>query len=69
LFERTDLESSRLLKFFATGAQRLAPLPVRKAFVWDAGIPLKMIRDHAHPRDFLPVAREALFLLIMATGI
>ncbi len=43
LFERHDLES--LFKFFATGAQRLAPTPIRKEFVWDAGIPLKMIRD------------------------
>lgn len=53
LFERTDLESSQL-KFFAAGAQRLVPLPVQKAFVWDVGIPLKTIRDRAHPKDFCP---------------
>jgi site-specific recombinase XerD len=68
VFEREDLANSRLLDFFSTGAQRLAPLPVRKAFVWDAGIPLKMIRDRPHPTTFLAAAREALFLLLMATG-
>jgi integrase len=68
VFERADLANSRLLDLFSTGAQRLAPLPTRKAFVWDAGIPLKMIRDRAHPTNFLSAAREALFLLLMATG-
>jgi site-specific recombinase XerD len=69
LFERSDLESSRLLNFFSAGAQRLAPLPLRKEFVWDAGIPLKMIRDRSHPTEFLIAAKEAVFLLIMACGL
>ncbi len=66
--ERSDLESSRLLTLFSEGAQRRAPLPVRKSFVWDAGIPLRMIRDRDHPKSFLVAAKEALFLLLMATG-
>jgi site-specific recombinase XerD len=68
MFERVDLANSRLLNFFSEGAQRLAPLPVRKSFVWDAGIPLRMIRDRAHPKSFLIAAKESLFLLLMATG-
>jgi integrase len=56
------------LDYFSVGAQKLAPLPVRKAFVWDAGIPLRMIRDRPHPKQFLTAAKEAVFLLLMATG-
>jgi integrase len=68
VFECEDVANLRLLDLFSTGAQRLAPLPVRKSFVWDAGIPLRMIRDRPHPTSFLSAAREALFLLLMATG-
>lgn len=69
LFERTELVESKLFSFFAAGAQKLAPLPKRKVCVWNAAIPLQMIRDRSHPQIFLDSAREALFLLLMATGL
>jgi site-specific recombinase XerD len=68
LFERSDLAQSKLLDFFSEGAQRLAPIPRQNHWIWDAGVPLRMIRDRAPPSSFLPAAREALFLLLMATG-
>jgi site-specific recombinase XerD len=69
LFQRSDLVDSPLLTLFSEGAQRKAPIPKRNNWIWDAGVPLKMIRDRAHPSEFLAAAREALFLLLMATGI
>jgi site-specific recombinase XerD len=69
LFQRADLVDSHLFKLFAAGAKRKAPIPQEKVWVWDAGIPLKMIRDRAPPSGFLQAAREALFLILMATGI
>jgi site-specific recombinase XerD len=68
LFERLDLVQSRLLDFFSEGAQRQAPIPQQNHWIWDAGVPLRMIRDRAPPSSFLPSAKEALFLLLMATG-
>jgi site-specific recombinase XerD len=69
LFERNDLVQSKLFDFFSAGAQRLAPIPAQSHWVWDAGIPLRMIRDRPPPSSFLPAAKEALFLLLMATGL
>ncbi len=69
LFERKDIVESHLLSLFAEGAQRKAPIPNENVWVWDVGIPLKMIRDRAPPSNFLSAAREALFLILMATGI
>jgi site-specific recombinase XerD len=68
LFQRTDITDSVLFGLFTAGARRKAPIPQEKVWVWDAGIPLRMIRDRAPPADFLPSAREALFLILMATG-
>jgi integrase len=69
LFERRDLVESKLFEFFSEGAQRLAPIPQQSNWIWDAGEPLRMIRDRPPPSDFLPAAKEALFLLLMATGL
>jgi site-specific recombinase XerD len=69
LFERKDLVESKLFEFFSAGAQRLAPIPQQSHWVWDAGIPLRMIRDRSPPSEFLPAAKEALFLFLMATGL
>jgi site-specific recombinase XerD len=68
LFERLDLVQSRLLDFFSEGAQRQAPIPQQNHWIWDAGVPLRMIRDRPPPSSFLPAAKEAVFLLLMATG-
>jgi hypothetical protein len=56
LFERMDLVQSRLLDFFSEGAQRQAPIPRQNHWIWDAGVPLRMIRDRAPPSSFLPAA-------------
>jgi site-specific recombinase XerD len=69
LFQRNDIVQSPLFDLFASGAQRKAPLPKAKNWIWDAGIPLKMIRDRAPPPDFLSAAREAVFLIMLATGL
>jgi integrase len=68
LFERNDLVDSKLFAFFYAGTQRKAPIPKQNHWIWDAGVPLRMIRDRAPPSSFLPAAQEALFLLMMATG-
>jgi hypothetical protein len=52
LFERPDLENLRLLAFFSTGAQKLAPLSVQKECIRDVGIPLRMIRDRPRSNVF-----------------
>jgi site-specific recombinase XerD len=69
LFQRKDIVDSYLFSLFAAGAQRIAPIPQEKVWVWDAGIPLRMIRDRPPPSDFLSAAKEALFLILMATGL
>jgi site-specific recombinase XerD len=69
LFQRLDLVQCPLFDLFSSGAQRNAPLPKSKTWIWDAGIPLRMIQDRPPPADFLSAAREALFLILMATGL
>ncbi len=69
LFQRDDLVTNPLFDLFSAGAKRQAPAPKTNSWVWDAGIPLRHIRDKAHPKDFLEAAREAAFLLLMATGL
>jgi site-specific recombinase XerD len=69
LFQRDDLVSAPLFDLFARGAKRQAPAPRSKTWVWDAGIPLRFIRDKPPPTDFLAAAREAALLLLLATGL
>jgi hypothetical protein len=56
LFERSDLAQLKMLDLFLAGAQRLAPAPCRNLWIWDAGVPLRMIRDRAPPTEFLSAA-------------
>jgi hypothetical protein len=68
LFQRSDIVDSTLFAFFYAGTQRKAPIPRQNHWIWDAGVPLCLICDRAPPSSFLPAAQEALFLLLMATG-
>jgi integrase len=69
LFDRNDLVEHPLLKFFAAGTQRLAPLPKSRVSVWDPAIPMSLIRSKPVPSSFLLASKEALFLLLLATGL
>jgi site-specific recombinase XerD len=58
-----------LILMFVKGAQNLAPPPRQKIVVWDPEIPLNLLKSRPRPSEFLPAAREALLLLLLATGI
>ena len=69
LYKRETIMFSPLVQLFVKGAQKLAPLPVKKTKIWDADVPLRMIAKSAVPTEFLPAGREAMLLLLLATGI
>jgi site-specific recombinase XerD len=69
IYRRPDLESSPLLLMFVKGAQNLAPLPVKKSFVWDPNILLNFVKSRERPTLFLDRAKEALVLFLLATGL
>ncbi len=68
LFDRADLVNHPLLAFFAQGTQRLAPLPKSRVSVWDPAVPMRLIQSKPAPTSLLPASKEALFLLLLATG-
>jgi hypothetical protein len=63
------LFSSVVFHDYMRGAKRLAPLPRPSCATWNPAIPLQFIRNSPLTETFLPTAREALFLLILALGI
>ena len=67
-FQREDVMNSFLVKLHVQGAQKLAPIPETKLFIWDPEIPLKYIANRPRPNDFLNAGKEALLLTILATG-
>jgi integrase len=68
IYKRTDLADHPLLTMFAKGAQNLAPLPKEKISVWNPEQVLERLRNQPRPSAFLSCAREALVLLLLATG-
>jgi site-specific recombinase XerD len=68
IYKRVDLTTNPLLDMFAKGAQNLAPLPREKTDIWNPTTVLDWIESQPVPSDFLPCAREALILLLLATG-
>jgi integrase len=60
---------SSVIRMFVKGAQNLAPVTVKKLVIWDPELPLRYIASRPRPTAFLPAAREALLLLLLATGI
>ncbi len=58
-----------IVLMFVKGAQRLAPAPRQKTAIWNPEIPLSFLSSCPRPSEFRPAAREALLLLLLATGI
>jgi integrase len=69
LHGREEIIRSPVVDFHVKGAQRLAPRVQKKVLIWDPEVPLTFLRDKSRPTLFLPAAREALLLLLLATGI
>jgi integrase len=69
LFQREDIINSPIIKLFYQGSQRTAPPVVRKTLVWDPEIPLKFIAKRPRPESLRTAGREAMLLLLLATGI
>jgi site-specific recombinase XerD len=68
VYHREDLANHPLLTLFGKGAQNLAPLPREKAVIWDPAKVLNEIKTWPIPSSFLECAREAILLLLLATG-
>ena len=69
LHRQEQVLSSYLVRLFVQGAQKLAPPPQKKTVIWDPEIPMRFIAGKPRPKDFLNAGREALLLLLLATGI
>jgi site-specific recombinase XerD len=69
LFQQEKIIKSPLIALHVLGAQRLAPLADKVPFVWDPEIPLKFIAGKPYPHLFRQAGKEALLLLLLATGI
>ncbi len=68
IYKRQDLADHLLVTMFSKGAQNLAPLPKQKMTIWNPQLILDWLKSHPRPHVFLPSAREALILLLLATG-
>jgi integrase len=68
IYKRLDLVENPLLDMFAKGAQNLAPIPREKCEIWNPMTVLNWIQTQPVPSLFLPCAREAIVLLLLATG-
>jgi site-specific recombinase XerD len=69
LHQRESVVSSPLVNLFVKGAQNLAPVKDRAPFIWDPEIPLAFLEGKPFPTLFRPAGKEALLLLLLATGI
>jgi hypothetical protein len=65
----TFLTENPIIQMFVEGAQRLAPPSVRKCVVWNPETPLSFIEARQRPRELREAGKEALVLLLLATGI
>jgi hypothetical protein len=68
IYRREDLSSHPLVSLFGKGAQNLAPLPKEENFIWNPETAMQMLRSKTIPCSFLKCAKEALLLLLLATG-
>jgi integrase len=69
LFKRESLLTSPLVTLLVKGAQNLAPVNEKVPFIWDPEVPLQMIATRPFPTDLRQAGKEALLLLLLATGI
>jgi site-specific recombinase XerD len=68
LFRREKVMHLPIVVKFVKGAENLAPPTVKKDTVWDAEIPLRCLVEKEIPDDAPSASREALLLLLLATG-
>jgi site-specific recombinase XerD len=69
LFQREDVLKAPIVSLMVKGAQNLAPVKDKIPFIWDPEIPLNFIASRPFPTLFRPAGKEALLLLLLATGI
>jgi integrase len=69
LYRRPEIINSPIVTLFVQGAQRLAPKSERSPFIWDPEIPLQFINNSPFPATLRSAGKEALLLLLLATGI
>jgi site-specific recombinase XerD len=69
IFQREEIINNPLVTFHVRGAQNLAPVKDKVPFIWDPEIPLAYIAGRPFPTLFRPAGKEALLLLLLATGI
>jgi integrase len=69
LFKREKVVQSPLVALLVKGAQNLAPANEKVPFIWDPEVPLKMVANRPYPEDLWRAGKEALLLLLLATGI
>jgi integrase len=69
LFQKEAIINSPIVALMVKGAQNLAPVKDKTPFIWDPEIPLAFIAARPYPTLFRPAGKEALLLLLLATGI
>jgi integrase len=68
-FRREKVMFLPIVVKFVKGAENLAPPPVKKDSIWDAEIPLRCFMERDIPIDAASASREAILLLLLATGL
>jgi site-specific recombinase XerD len=68
IYKRVDLTENPLLDLFSKGAQNLEPLSREKGDIWNPDTVLNWLKEQPIPSSFLSCAREAVLLLLLATG-
>jgi integrase len=68
VYKRMDLLETPLIDLFSKGAQNLAPMPQQKMYIWNPITVLNWLETQPLPSSFLQCAREAVILLLLATG-
>jgi site-specific recombinase XerD len=63
------LTDNPIIQMFVEGAQKLAPPPTVKQVIWDPEIPLTFLSKRPRPQELRAAGKEALLLLLLATGI
>jgi site-specific recombinase XerD len=68
VYHREDLATHSLIDMFGKGAQNKAPLPREKTSIWNPESVLQWLKSQPIPSSFLSSAKEAVLLLLLATG-
>ncbi len=68
VYRREDLADHPLVTLFGKGTQNMAPLPREKVAIWNPQVVLNWLKEQPIPSLFLACAKEAILLLLLATG-